>query len=198
MTKNSVTGFSPSELHFGRPSNTELSLAAERLFSRVNLDNQPLERYLLTAEQRREQCDSRPRIKLVKKGQSSSTVSPFFAGPRESVSETPHYRALENLDKSANQWLALKKTLSHDEVIRALNTLTERNQVLEATLRANLSSDTRRLRTQMPAEQRRPSQPKRNLDYLVINDQSKVEIFRKFPNRKSGRELIIPFKGKLL
>ena len=30
VTKNSVTGFSPFELHFGRPPNTALSLAAER------------------------------------------------------------------------------------------------------------------------------------------------------------------------
>ena len=48
----------------------------------------------------------------------------------------------------------------------------------------------------MPAEQIRPSQPKRNFDYLVLNDLSKVEIFRKFLNRKSGRELFKPFKGK--
>ena len=151
-------------MHFGRPPNTELSLAAERLSSRVNLDNQQLERDLLTAKQRREQCDSRPRIKLVKKGQSSPTVSPYFGGPTESVSETPPYRALGNLAKSTNQWLALKKTLSHDEGIKALKTLTERNQVLASTLRANLSSGTLRFWDQMPAEQLRPSQPKRNLD----------------------------------
>ena len=54
ITKNSVTGVSPFELHFGRPPNTELSLAAERLSTRVNLDNQQLERDLLSTEQRRE------------------------------------------------------------------------------------------------------------------------------------------------
>ena len=127
VTKNSVTGVSPFELHFGRPSNTELSLAADRLSTRVNLDSQLLERDLLTAEQRREQCGSRPRIKLVKKGQSSPSVSPYFGGPTESVAETPHYRALEGLAKPANQWLTLKKTLSHEEGVKALRTLTERN-----------------------------------------------------------------------
>ena len=157
-----------------------------------------MERDLLTAEQRREQCDSRPRIKFVKKGQSSPSVSPFFGGPTESVSETPHYRALENLAKSENQWLTLKKTLSHDEGVRALKTLTERNQVLAATIRANLSSGTLCFWNQMPTEQIRPSQPKRKLDYLVVNDPSKVEIFRKFLNRKSGRELFKPFKGKIV
>ena len=126
MTKNSVTRFSHFELHFGRPPNTELSLAAERLSSRVNLDDQQLERDLLTAEQRREQCDSRPSIKCVKKGQFSPSV--LFWGPTELVSEAPHYRALEGLAKSANQWLTLKKTLTHDEGVRALKFRTERNQ----------------------------------------------------------------------
>ena len=145
-----------------------------------------------------EQCDSRPRIKLVKKGQPSPSVSPYFGGPTELVSETPHHRSLENLAQSANQWLTLKKTLSHDGDVRALKTLTERNHMLAAILRANLSSGTLHFRTQMPAEQIRPSQPKRKLYYLVVNDPSKVEIFRKFHNRKSGRKLFKPFKGKIV
>ena len=39
----------------------------------------------------------------------------------------------------------------------------------------------------MLAEQIRASQLKRNLDYLVLNDPSKKEIFRKFLNSRSGR-----------
>ena len=101
VTKNTVTGSSPFELHFGRPPNTEMSIAAERLSSRVNLD----------------------------------------------------YRALENLAKSANQWLALKKTLTNDEGVKTLKTLTERNHFLAATLWLSLSTGTLRLRNQMPAEQ---------------------------------------------
>ena len=149
ITKNFVTGVSPFELHFGCPPNTELSIATERLSTGVNLDNQQLERDLLTPEQRREQCKSRPRIKLVKKGQSSPTVSPYFGGPTESVADTPHYRALESLAHSANQWLTLKKSLTHQEGVKALKTLTERNQVLAATLRSNLSAGTLRFRNQM-------------------------------------------------
>ena len=198
ITKNSVTGVSPFELHFGRPPNTELSIAAERLSTGVNLDIQQLERDLLTPEQRREQCDSRPRIKVVRKGQSSPTVSPYFGGSTDSVSDTPHYRALENLAHSANQWLTLKKSLSHQEGVKALNALTERNQVLAATLRSNLSAGTLRFRNQMQMDQIHPSLPKCNLDYLVLNEPSKVEIFRKFLNTKSGRELFKPFKGKIV
>ena len=198
VTKNSVTGVSPFELHFGRPPNTELSIAADRLSSGIHLDNQRLERDLLTPEQRREQCDSRPRIKVVKKRQSSPMVSPHFDGTTDSVADTPHYRALESLAQSANQWLSLKKSLTHQEGVKALKTLTERNQVLAATLRSNLSAGTLRFRNQMPMEQIRPSLPKRNLDYLVLNEPNKVEIFRKFLNRKSGRELFKPYKGKIV
>ena len=125
-------------------------------------------------------------------------VSPYFGEPTESVSDTPHYRALESLAKSANQWLTLKKSLSHQEGDKALKTLTERNQVLAATLRSNLSAGTLRFRNQMTTDQIRPSIPKRNLDYLVLNEPNKVEIFRKFLNRKSGRELFKPFKGKIV
>ena len=125
-------------------------------------------------------------------------MSPYFGGPIESVAQTPHYRALENLAKSANQWLTLKKSLSHQEGVKALRTLTERNEVLEATLRSNLSAGTLRFRNQMPAKQIRPSQPKRKLGYLVLNEPSKIETFRKFLNGKSGREFFKPSKGKIV
>ena len=48
-------GFSLFQLQFGWAPNTELSIAAERGFScvNVNLDNQQLEWDLLTAEKRR-------------------------------------------------------------------------------------------------------------------------------------------------
>ena len=88
--KNSVTRFSPFELHVVRPTNTELSLAAERLPSRVNLDNHHLERDLFTAEQRREQCDSRPRIKYVKKRSIQPiSVAIFWGANRLSRRNSP-------------------------------------------------------------------------------------------------------------
>ena len=68
VTIKSVTGFPPFELHFGRPPNAELSLAAERLSSRVNLDNQQLEPDLLTAEQRRDNVTADPGLNLSRKG----------------------------------------------------------------------------------------------------------------------------------
>ena len=129
-----------------------------------------------------------PELSVLRKGiPAHQSVSPYFGRPTESVAETPHYRALESLAKSASQWLTLKKTLTYDEGVRALKTPTEQNQVIAATLRANFFSDTLRFRNPMLAEQIRASQLKRNLDYLVLNDPSKKEIFRKFLNSRSGR-----------
>ena len=88
-------------------------------------------------------------------------MSPYFGGPTESVADTPHYRPLESLAQSAKQWLTLKKSLTHQEGVKALKTLTERNQDLAATLRSNLSAGTLRFRNQMTTEQIRPSLPKR-------------------------------------
>ena len=50
----------------------------------------------------------------------------------------------------------------------------------------------------MPTKEICPSQPERNLDYLVMNEPSKVENFRNFLNRKSGRELFKPVKSKIV
>ena len=50
----------------------------------------------------------------------------------------------------------------------------------------------------MPTEQILPSQLKRNLDFIVLIEPRKVDVFRKFRNRKSCRELFKPFKGKIV
>ena len=53
LTKNSVTGKVPLEIHFGRKPNSDLSLATDNLKSKLHLDEHNLERDLLTAEDRR-------------------------------------------------------------------------------------------------------------------------------------------------
>ena len=52
ITKNSVTGVSTFELHFGRPPNRELSLAAERLYCKVRRSNQARQCHLTLEDQR--------------------------------------------------------------------------------------------------------------------------------------------------
>ena len=65
INRNTVTNSSPLELQLGRKPTSEWSLRSKNLKSKLNLDSRNLERDVLTAEQRRENCDSRPRMKIV-------------------------------------------------------------------------------------------------------------------------------------
>ena len=102
ITKNSVTNISPFELHFGRKPKSEWALANDNLKSKILLDKQNLERDLLTVKERRELCDSRPCVKVVKKGHQSRDVSPQFKMESTQIANT-YYKSLEHLAKSANE-----------------------------------------------------------------------------------------------
>ena len=113
-------------------------------------DSRNLERDVLTAEQKRENCDSRPRVKIVKKGSRSPDVTTRFGGPTTSISETPYYQALETLAESANNWMKLRRPLMQKQGAEALKTLMDRNQILAISLRSNLTSGTLRFRADIP------------------------------------------------
>ena len=49
---------------------------------------------MLTADQHREQNDSRPCLDVVTEGQVSPGAFTHFGGPSSSSADTPHYRAL--------------------------------------------------------------------------------------------------------
>ena len=117
---------------------------------------------MLTAEQRRENCDSRPRVKIINKGSSSPEVTPIFRGLTTSISETPYYQALERLAKSASEWMTLKKALAQEQGAEALKTLTYGNQILAASLRSNLISGTLRFRADIPKLTNSKSQSKQS------------------------------------
>ena len=73
-------------------------------------------------------------------------VSPKFKLDSTSVADTPYYRSLEQLAKSTNGWMVWKEMLSHEGCCRALRTLTDRNQLLAASLRNSLTVGTLRFR----------------------------------------------------
>ena len=87
--------------------------ASDNLKSTLLLDEQNLQSDLLTAENRKELCDSRPRIKVVSKGFQNRDVSSKFK--QETTTDpfyTRYYRSLEQLAKSAI-W---KKKLTMEKV----------------------------------------------------------------------------------
>ena len=134
-------------------------------------------------------------MKIVKKGSSSPDVTSSFGGPNTSISETPFYQALEKLAKSANERMTLK-SIGAKKGVEALTTLTDRNQILAASFRSNLTSGTLRFRADIP--KRTVSKSQSNLHNLLLLDPSKVEIFRKNLDRRSGKELVRPFNEHIL
>ena len=169
---------------------------SENVKSKLNLDSRNLERDVLTPEQRREDCDSRPRVKIKKKGSSRPDVTPGFGGPTTSISETPYYQALEKLAKSANDWMTLKRSLTQKQGAKALKTLTDRITVLAASLRSNLTLGILRFRSDKPKLTNSKSQS--NLHNLLLLDPSKVETFRKSLDRRSGKELFRTFNEHIV
>ena len=141
-----------------------------------------MERDHLTAEDRRELSDSRPRNKVVRKGYQSRGVSPKVD---RSDRNTPYYRSLEQLAKSANEWMIWKKNLTLEKSYRALRTLTERNQLLPASLRKSLTTGTLR----QDAMDSPKSNAKCKLESLLLSNSNSVEVFRAIANSKSGKEL---------
>ena len=84
---------------------------SDNLKKKLNLDQQNLASDTLTPEERWEACASRPRVKLIYQGQSIRDVSPTFRVASDPVADTPIY---QDLAKSAERWMSIKKTLSHN------------------------------------------------------------------------------------
>ena len=196
ITKNSFTGLSPFELHSGRKPNSEYSLATDNLKTKIPLDEQNLERGLLTAEDRRDLCDSRTCVKVVKKGHQSRDVSHKFKMETTKIANTPYYKSPEQLAKSSNEWMTWKKKLSHEEGCRALGTLTERNQLLAVSLRISLTTGT--LRFRQDATDSPTTNVKCKLESLLLSNPNSVEVFRKVENRKSGKQLFKRYCDKII
>ena len=168
-------------------------LASDNLKSKFILDEQNLENDLLTAENRKELCDSRPRIKVVTKGYQSRDVSPKFK--QETTTDpcyTRYYRSLEQLAISAI-W---KKKLTHEEGCRALRTLSERNQPLAASLRNILTTGT--LSFRQDAMDSPIFNAKCKLKSLLFSNPNSFEVFRKLANRKSGKQLFKRYWDKIV
>ena len=103
ITKNSVAEISPFELHFGMKPDSECSLATDNLKCKVFFHEQNWERDLLTGEDKREVRDCRPRVKVVKNCHQYRDVSPKFKMETTQIANTPYYKSLERLAKSANE-----------------------------------------------------------------------------------------------
>ena len=170
------------ELHFSRKPNSERLLATDNLKYKLLLDEQKLERDLLTAADRRETCESRPRIKVVRKGCQSRDVLPKFKQEITQIANRPYYRSLEQLTKSANEWTVWNNKLTHEEGCRALRTLTERKQFLAAFLRNSLTTGT--LSFRQDTVDSPTCNTKCKLESVLLSNPKSLKKFRKVANHK--------------
>ena len=87
-----------------------------------------------------------------------------------------------------------KRKLSHEQGCRAHRTLTERNQLLAASLRNSLTTGT--LRFRQDALESPTTSTKCKLESLLLFSPNPVEVFRKVANRESGKQFFKCFEDK--
>ena len=133
---------------------------------------------------------------MVKNGHQSRDTSPKFKLESTQIANTPYYKSLEQLAKSAKEWMTWKRKLSHEKGYRALRTLTERNQLLAASLRKSFTTGTRRFR--QDASDSPTTSTKCKLESLLLSNPNSVEVFSKMANRKSGKQLFKCFGHKII
>ena len=89
-----------------------------------------------------------------------------------------------------------KRKLSHEQGCRAHRTLTERNQLLAASLRNSLTTGT--LRFRQDALEAPTTSTKCKLESLLLFSPNPVEVFRKVANRESGKHFFKCFEDKII
>ena len=92
--------------------------------------------------------------------------------------------------------MTLRRSLTQKQGAGALKTLTDRNQILAASLSRNLTSGTLRFRADIPKLTNSRSQS--NTLNLLLLHLSKVEVFRTILDRRYGKELFRPFNEHIV
>ena len=169
-------------------------IKVQKIKIQIKIRLQELRKGRASCRKKRENCDSRTKVKIVKKGSSSPDVTPSFGGPTTSISETPFYQALEKLAKSANERMTLK-SIDAKKGSRSLDDVDGQESdigriIQEQSYIGNVEIQSRH--SEMDS-----SKSQSNLHNLLLLDPSKVEVFRKNLDRRSGKELFRPFNDHI-
>ena len=108
---------------------------------------------MLNFEQLREPSESRLRLRVVQRGETSRSVSRNF-GRRSREPES--LKTLETLAKAASDWCLIKKQINHAKGAEILINFTERLPLLALTLRKNIIRATLRFRVEGEKHTSRP------------------------------------------
>ena len=171
---------SPFEAHFGRLPKTEFKILRDKFIKNSeHLDKEHLERSALTASQLKRRVDqSRELVKIVKKGQNSRDVSPKFRTEIESVKNRDRTRALKTLLEANARWNSKRRDTSGNDIRR----IVDETSTINPELRKKLLY---------------------SWEYGFIEDkpeelEANSNLLRKEENRKSGKTLTNPLKGKVV
>ena len=170
------------EAHFGRLPKTEFKIVRDKFLKESDrLDEEHLERSALTASQLKRRIDqSRDNVKLPRKGQNSRDVSPLFLRNTAAAKERVKAKELKQLLEANARWNVTRRDISDSELRRIVDETSTINPELRKELLYSWETDYIE-------------------DKQTTSDDSLPGSFlRKHEQRKSGKALTLPLKGKIV
>ena len=180
--KQKTIKVSPFEAHFGRLPKTEFKILRDKFINESDrLDKEHLERSALTASQLKRRIDqSRDNVKIIRKGQNSRDVSPLFLRNTAAAKERARAKELKQLLEANARWNATRRDKSANDLRR----IVDETSTINPELRKELLYSWERgfIEDKQSAE----------------TDNWSGNFLRKHKQRKSGKALTIPLKGKIV
>ena len=173
---------SPFEVHFGKLPKIEFKILRDTFISESGrLDKEHLDRSALTASQLKRRIDqSRDNVKIIRKGHNSRDFSPLFLRNTAAAKERARAKELKQLLEANARWNATRRDTSANELRR----IVDETSTINPELRKELLY---------------------SWDRGFIEDKQIDEtgnwsgnFLRKHEQRKSGKALTIPLKGKIV
>ena len=170
------------EAHFGRLPKTEFKIVRDKFFNESGrLDKEHLERSALTASQLKRRIDqSRDNVKIIRKGQNSRDFSPLFLRNTAAAKEKARAKELKQLLEANSRWNVTRRDISDSELRRVVDET--------STINPELRKELFYSREQGFIEDKQSA----------VTDNWSGSFLRTHEQRKSGKALTIPLKGKIV
>ena len=173
---------SPFEAHFGRLPKTEFKIVRDNFLKESDrLDKEHLERSALTASQLKRRIDqSRVNVKIIRKGQNSRDVSPLFLRNTAAAKQRSRAKELTQQLEANPRWNVTRRDISDSELRR----IVDETSTINPELRKELLYSWER---GFIEDKQTTSDDSWSGSFLLKHEQ-----------RKSGKALTIPLKGKIV
>ena len=180
--QKTIVKLSPFEAHFGRLPKTEFKILRDKFINESGrLDKEHLERSAITASQLKRRIDqSMDNVKIIRKGQNSRDVSPLFLRSTAAGKGRAIAKELKQLLEANARWNATRRDTSANELRRIVDETSTINRELRKEL--------------LYSWERGFIEDKQSAE----TDNWSGNFLRKHEQRKSGKALAIPLKGKIV